>query len=311
MLRAAPEDPCAAPPAPDKAVLQAWLKAECYKRPELGFARDKEEKRKTGPTLGTAPHGRVTVYYSKDVLAWLQGGRRGAISDGALIVKEMFDWESGAFAGRAAMLKHKAGSYAGWFFLPGDYLAGGCIGCHASALSELTFSDLAHINGTTDKPAAAGEPSALALASHPAQAFPAASRSAQLTYLTAEELAVPPPVAIGLHLRENLDFGRLFPRPGGSGQKQTVVPFPGWQQSRAFVPGPGGPALFLPATNCFGCHDAQVADKTANMVLPDPGRGQFLNLSPYGEWSASLMGLSGRDPVFHAQLESEKALRPF
>ena len=33
--------------------------------------------------------------------------------------------------------------------------------------------------------------------------------------------------------------------------------------------------------------------------------GRALNLSPYGEWSASLMGLAGRDPVFHAQLEAE------
>ena len=30
-----------------------------------------------------------------------------------------------------------------------------------------------------------------------------------------------------------------------------------------------------------------------------------LNVSPYGEWRWSPMGLAGRDPVFHAQLESE------
>ena len=35
-----------------------------------------------------------------------------------------------------------------------------------------------------------------------------------------------------------------------------------------------------------------------------------LNFSPYTEWRASMMGLAGRDPIFHAQLESEKALRP-
>jgi hypothetical protein len=46
-----------------------------------------------------------------------------------------------------------------------------------------------------------------------------------------------------------------------------------------------------------------------NMVFTDT-TGQVRNLSPYGEWSASLMGLAGRDPVFQAQLESEKALRP-
>jgi hypothetical protein len=32
--------------------------------------------------------------------------------------------------------------------------------------------------------------------------------------------------------------------------------------------------------------------------------------SPYGEWSASMNALSSRDPVWHAQLESERFLRP-
>ena len=35
-----------------------------------------------------------------------------------------------------------------------------------------------------------------------------------------------------------------------------------------------------------------------------------VNLSPYTEWRASMMGLAGRDPIFHAQLESEKTLFP-
>jgi len=306
--RAADLDPCAAAPVPDGEKLAAWLKAECYKRPALGFVRDKEEKRKTGPTPATAPHGRVTVYYDKQVHAWLKQDRRGKIPDGALIVKEMFDWDSGEFAGRAAMLKDKRGSYAGWFFYPGDYLAGGCIGCHASALSDLTFSDLGHIDGSAEKPHAQGQPSALALASHPGSRRQKPGRPPLLT-LEAEALAVPPPSPLGLHLRDNPEFGLLFPRPGGPA-KQTVLPLPDWQKARPFVAGPDGPALFLPSTNCFGCHDAQVADKSANMVLPLERSSQYLNISPYAEWSASLMGLSGRDPVFHAQLESEKAMHP-
>ena len=34
------------------------------------------------------------------------------------------------------------------------------------------------------------------------------------------------------------------------------------------------------------------------------------NFSPYGEWSASLNGLAGRDPVWHAQVDFERKLRP-
>ena len=44
------------------------------------------------------------------------------------------------------------------------------------------------------------------------------------------------------------------------------------------------------------------------MMLKDQqsdGTTQLVNLSPYGEWRAALMRLSGRDPVFFAQLQSE------
>ena len=36
--------------------------------------------------------------------------------------------------------------------------------------------------------------------------------------------------------------------------------------------------------------------------------GDGYNVSPYGEWRWSPMGLAGRDPIFHAQLESEMAI---
>lgn len=305
--RAADPDLCGARPQPDTSKLEDWLAAECYKRPALGFLRDKHEKRTTGPTRATAPHGRVTVYYSQDLVAWLKGGRKGQVPDGALVVKEMFGWDSGEYSGRAAMLKHRAGSYSGWFFYPGEYLAGGCIGCHASALSELTFSDLGHIEGTEPAAKTQGLPQALALASHPGTSRHDGPRLG----LNADELLVPPPPALGLHLRDNTEFLRSFPWlasvPLGP---QSVLPFPNWRRARSFVAGADGPAVFLPSTNCFGCHDAQVAERSANMVIPAPRSSQFLNISPYAEWSASLMGLAGRDPVFHAQLESEKVLRP-
>ena len=39
---------------------------------------------------------------------------------------------------------------------------------------------------------------------------------------------------------------------------------------------------------------------------PD-GSTPVMNVSPFGEWRWSPMGLAGRDPVFYAQLESEIA----
>lgn len=300
---AAPVDPCAAPPVAESEALGTWLRAGCYQRPALGFARDRHERRQTGPTRATAPHGRVTVYYSPAVVAWLKAGRPvGGPADGALIVKEMFTWEGGEPSGRAAMLKQRGGSYSGWFFWPGEWAAVGCIGCHGSAASALTFADLSHLEGgaapaTTVRAAALARPSPLVAASHPAAELPGTRE---------------PPPPQGLNLRVDPAFVARFPRPGGPGP-QSALPFPSWREAKAPVPGPPGPhnpPVFLSATSCMGCHDAQVADEEAGMVQPSERSNLLINVSPYAEWSASLMGLAGRDPVFHAQLESEKALRP-
>jgi cytochrome c553 len=76
---------------------------------------------------------------------------------------------------------------------------------------------------------------------------------------------------------------------------------------------------FLTSNQCIGCHDAtQNNDSQPNMIYPQiyttpPGQNTTeldLNLSPYSEWRASIMGLSGRDPIFYSQLETELALHP-
>ena len=47
------------------------------------------------------------------------------------------------------------------------------------------------------------------------------------------------------------------------------------------------------------------------MFIRPTGDGkEGVNLSPYGEWNWSMMGLSERDSIFSAQLESEIALHP-
>ena len=38
--------------------------------------------------------------------------------------------------------------------------------------------------------------------------------------------------------------------------------------------------------------------------------GKEANVSPFTEWSGSMMGLAGRDPIFFAQQESERTLQP-
>ena len=59
----------------------------------------------------------------------------------------------------------------------------------------------------------------------------------------------------------------------------------------------------------MGCHSAGTYGNVmmyTGSKQPD-GSTPVMNVSPYGEWRWSPMGLAGRDPIFYAQLESEIA----
>lgn len=65
---------------------------------------------------------------------------------------------------------------------------------------------------------------------------------------------------------------------------------------------------YATSSYCRDCHDATLTLNGVNppMRVPAEHSELYANWSPYGEWSVSLMGLSARDPVFHAQVESER-----
>ncbi len=74
------------------------------------------------------------------------------------------------------------------------------------------------------------------------------------------------------------------------------------------LPGPGAADGFITSDQCIACHDATISNSSLpNMIFQEAGPDgtENINLSPYGEWKASPMGLAGRDPVFFSQLESE------
>ncbi|SMF63899.1 hypothetical protein SAMN06265365_12398 [Tistlia consotensis] len=77
---------------------------------------------------------------------------------------------------------------------------------------------------------------------------------------------------------------------------------------RYMPPGaPPHPIQYVTSDQCIGCHDASVsAQWNPQMLYPDKVSGKLANLSVYGEWRNSMMGLAGRDPIFFAQLESER-----
>lgn len=82
------------PPYVVSIALTFFLKSECYHT----WAHDKDPRysdniRMTGPFIngvGYMTHARVRIYYSKEAVEWLEGGRKGKIKDKAVIIKEMF-----------------------------------------------------------------------------------------------------------------------------------------------------------------------------------------------------------------------------
>jgi hypothetical protein len=66
---------------------------------------------------------------------------------------------------------------------------------------------------------------------------------------------------------------------------------------------------YITSDNCLGCHGGLggAPPDVTMFVKTGPEYGDGYNLSEYGEWRWSPMGLAGRDPIFYAQLESEMA----
>jgi hypothetical protein len=220
------------------------------------------------------------------------------------MIREMFPsdiHEAGADVayGYATMLRDSAASADGWFWssyivAPDDPRkpvgkAGwsDCLICHSSANNpENTFAALEHLDGSLLEPQE--------YLTDTVQVTPAP---------TAVKLALPTPLAA-----PNEAFTALFDQPLQPADPQALA-FPS-QLPNDHAPAKPEPDPFLTSDICSGCHSARKSNITGlNMIVTSP-EGQLVNVSPYGEWSASLMGLAGRDPVFHAQLASEKELRP-
>src|SRR3954453_5500492 len=87
--------------------------------------------RDSGPYLNQVNYGThmaVRIYYSKEVSDWLLGGRKGAIADGAVIIKEQYLppaqpwWElyggkpQGSPGDWVFMIKNAKASHDGWFW---------------------------------------------------------------------------------------------------------------------------------------------------------------------------------------------------
>ena len=161
---------------------------------ELGWAKDKGV-RDTGPFLNGkyyGTHPAVRVWYSPEVVRWLEAGRPGELPDGAMLIKEQYQPPAERHAGKTeeqlrasleswtVMVKDSQGSRDGWFWsnptpdaAPADNHATGehpvsgfghyCTRCHASTESpgvgspgdignEFTFAALRNVEGYAGEP---------------------------------------------------------------------------------------------------------------------------------------------------------------
>jgi len=315
--------------------LYAFLDDKRYQ--DLGWKRDRGV-RDTGPYIdGTyyGTHPAVRIFYSPEVYEWLVDGRPdGGIPDGAMIIKEMYPPPAARYAGMSddelratvsewtVMVKDASGSKDGWFWsyygsgqtpdsdaYPFNYPLSGfgqyCVRCHASTEpgKELTFASLRNIEGEE----AAGDPLTFRVDdSWKADTDgPGADQ-----HVSADDQPDAREAAAGKPLKgANPDFLALFDAiaPVSRDEVQEIPPV----TLDHVVAAAGGAGQFITSDNCISCHDGQNTPLGHNMTLvPDGAGGDVVNLSPYGEWRWSMMGLAGRDPIFYAQLESEITLHP-
>ncbi|MGO1076399.1 hypothetical protein [Inquilinus sp. CA228] len=287
---------------------------------------------------GFGTHTPVVIWYSPDMADWLVKYRSGEdagsnppppVPDGAIMVKEMFPYPAAACAdvdplkllptsGAAVMIRDGKASHDGWFWgwygfgpnggwspdwppSPNNLLgnmgfAQYCMNCHASAKDNLTFASPRNIEGEPGRPLVYLSQSWFSAPSPPAH-----HRAVTLPPDEVKRLGEPlyqADQAVDQALR-----AYLLQMPTWD----TVTNMPSATYDNTWV-GAGGPRpadQFVTSTQCLGCHDAGSTGLQFDMTVPNPHGDNLINLSPYGTWRSSPMGLAGRDPFFFAQLASE------
>lgn len=266
-------------------------------------------------------HPYVRVWYSPLLFDWITvKNRTGPVPDGAMVVKEQFHSPTDPLVEWTVMVKDSNLSWDGWYWAdlvsptprnpnavptpsPGSGCAEPqvffngvglyCLNCHASAIANSgTYSSTAYLN----------PPSVAALADASAMIDDMHNVSSRQS----AEMSAAEQAPMFVNRVPNSVFSNLRSLPSAS---------PPCMVSQAFdhvVPAAksaGGPEEFLTSDQCANCHDATgtLAGFIPNMIFggqsPTPA-----NLSQFGEWRYSMMGLAGRDPIFFAQLETESTV---
>jgi hypothetical protein len=288
-------------------------------------------------------HAPVLVWYSPEMIAWLRANRPSdpaktpahlaPIPDGAMMVKEMYSPPPASVCripdllklrpntqGMAVMVRDTAAARDGWFWAAVGWagwvpdwppptsnspaLAGFgqyCLNCHGSARDNQTFASLSNIQG---------EPGTYLnflsenfFQDQSNEVFTRFSQVLQHQRLRLEFNA-------GFHrapVKPNPAFlQELQPPVAAAAVAPADLDMPSQSFDHTWIPGagPNAHSAFVTSDQCVGCHTAGGTGLQYDMTLP-ARNGTVVNLSPYGTWRTSPMGLAGRDPIFFAQLASE------
>ena len=193
---------------------------------------------------------------------------------------------------------------------PYSLFGAACINCHASAANELTYASLdnivspglqyLHFDDTQKKPISTPGISGLEDGLH-SQVLDETADATKSNSTPVYQSPFTPPLE-----QQNQLFLDYFGDLGINSFAQAWdLRFPAETYDH-HISSKQGPDQFLTSDQCINCHDATYGNAAdANMVIDKADSDMRINVSPYGEWRASPMGLAGRDPIFFSQLQSE------
>jgi len=182
-----------------------------------------------------------------------------------------------------------------------------CINCHSSAAKEMTFSSLDNVvsEGLRFKQFA----SLLDLTDLPEEledvAPHAPGQIPLTTIMMLEGFTNPFTIPMAQPTQSFLDFYSQLSEVTLSDTWPNRFPAETYDHvvSKGVIP-----PEFVTSDQCQECHDSTYSNASLpNMIFEEEkdGKTELINLSPYGEWKASPMGMAGRDPIFFSQLQSE------
>jgi len=298
--------PCQAlPPASSEgfeAKLENFLVGSCYQA--TGWMHDANVRSSGGV------HPFVKIWYSPQIWKWITvDQRKGNPPDGAMLVKEQYEKLTQKSPDEwTVMVKDSKGSHDGWYWA--DLSAPDSSTSSASNEKESSLR-----KGSSPQCQQASYPSIgfgqYCLNCH-ASAAGMTSTYANSTHVTGLE---PGPPSSDVPPDDNIHHRlarKLF-------QKDVISPSPCMipESFDHVVPRAEAnhPWHFVTSDQCTGCHNATgtLSPTTADlprMLWPNALADPMVNVSPNGEWRFSMMGLSGRDPIFFSQLNSENTLHP-